>query len=104
MSLSYVDDLRSRSWVGFAEVAILAPELLTMSKRERSTWTAIAASLRTPMHVNRFGLRFEVRVSLEGGSECLDSTLAGIRPCQNIARVPLQSVAGHRCCQAQLIC
>ncbi|CAK8987402.1 unnamed protein product [Durusdinium trenchii] len=36
MSLSYVDDLRSRSWVGFAEVAILAPELLTMSKRERS--------------------------------------------------------------------
>ena len=36
MALSYVDDLRSRSWVGFAEVAILAPELLTMSRRERS--------------------------------------------------------------------
>ena len=36
MALSYIDDLRSRSWVGFAEVAILAPELLTMSRRERS--------------------------------------------------------------------
>ena len=36
MALSYYDDLRSRSWVGFAEVAILAPELLTMQRRERS--------------------------------------------------------------------
>jgi len=36
MSLSYIDDLRSRSWVGFAEVAILAPELLAMKRRERS--------------------------------------------------------------------
>lgn len=36
MALSYIDDLRSRSWVGFAEVAILAPELLIMRRRERS--------------------------------------------------------------------
>eukprot|EP00435_Cladocopium_sp_Y103_P031127 s3782_g7.t2 len=36
MALSYIDELRSRSWVGFAEVAILAPELLIMRRRERS--------------------------------------------------------------------
>ena len=41
MALSYIDDLRSRSWVGFAEVAILAPELLIMRRRERSASSRI---------------------------------------------------------------
>ncbi len=46
MSLSYIDDLRSRSWVGFAEVAILAPELLMMKRRERSHLEALAGWAR----------------------------------------------------------
>ena len=66
MALSYIDDLRSRSWVGFAEVAILAPELLIMRRRERSAssrigigrpwetkcWSAIAPCGLTRAHTH----------------------------------------------------
>ena len=68
MALSYIDDLRSRRWVGFAEVAILAPELLIMRRRERSAssrigigrpwetkcWSAIAPCGLTRAHTHTY--------------------------------------------------